>query len=108
MRLCRTPTLLRHVSCMAVWSSLGSKWVGMCFPFNRGAILGGDIFRCACFNRGFEWFLIVMCNLVYVMSIVVVTLPSVHFQRVLGNFSLITIAPIDLIYSKSCQIYLFL
>ena len=68
MRLCRPPTLLRHVFCVAVYSSVGSKLSVWCFLFSHLAILGGGMFCAASLNSGFAWFLIEMCSLVFVVK----------------------------------------
>ena len=56
-------SLLRHVLNVAVYSSGGSQLSVWCCLFSRLATLGGMFCASSC-NCGFEWLLIVMCNLV--------------------------------------------
>ena len=71
MRLCCPSALLRLV--FSVYSSVGSKLSLSPFLFIRLAILADGMVSAASCNSGFAWFLIVMYNLVYVISIVLAT-----------------------------------
>ena len=89
---------------MAAYSSVGSKLSVWCFLFSFLAILADGMFSAASCNSGFAWFFIVMCNLVYVMSIVVPT--SVMFKSVC-SVSFLTYQGASVISLKTRKIRFF-
>ena len=71
---------------MAVYSFVGSKLSVWCFLVSRLAVLGGGMFCAASCNSRFAWFLIVMCNFVYEMSIVAATAVIMFIKIILVGF----------------------